>query len=116
MYEQPRSRTREILVTFHPRAARAKPPRTCRSPDLDTPPAAPYRGTAGGIEMAEETDDGLFVFNGLDAARGGYLLKPMSPDKVLGLAQGEQPDDDARDEAKSRFEASKIDNFVAPAK
>lgn len=62
--------------------------------------------------MAEETDDGLFVFNGLDAARGGYLLKPMSPDKVLGLAQGEQPDDDARDEAKGRFEASKVNNFA----
>lgn len=63
--------------------------------------------------MAEETDDdGLFVFNGLDAARGGYLLKPMTPDRVLGLAQGEQPDDEeSREEAKDKWEATKIRDF-----
>ncbi len=62
--------------------------------------------------MAEKTDDDLFVFNGLDAARGGYLLQPMSVERVLGLARGEQPDEDAREEAKDRFEAAKLKDFA----
>lgn len=63
--------------------------------------------------MAEETGDDLFVFNGIDATRGSYLLPPMAPEKVIALANGEQPDADARQEAVALHEASKLDNFIA---
>jgi hypothetical protein len=62
--------------------------------------------------MAEETGEELFVFNGIDAARGGYLLRPMSAEKVIGLANGEQPDSDARQEAVALHEAKKLDHFA----
>lgn len=65
--------------------------------------------------MAEETGDELFVFNGLDAARGGYLLPPMNAERVARLAQGEQPDDDLREEAKERWEVKKLDHFAPKA-
>lgn len=60
--------------------------------------------------MAEETDE-LFVFNGVDAARGGYLLPPMAPERVLALARGEQPDAEAREEAQSLHVTAQIQHF-----
>lgn len=62
--------------------------------------------------MAEETGEELFVFNGIDAARGGYLLPPMTADRVLALAGGEQPDVDARQEAIALKEAERLKDFA----
>jgi hypothetical protein len=48
------------------------------------------------------TPDETWVFNGLDASTGGYLLPEMTPRQVSALAQGQSLDRSAIDELKQR--------------
>lgn len=57
-----------------------------------------------------DTDD-TFVFNGIDASSGSYLLQPMTAKSLVDLAQGREPDDSDK-EAVDRFEAAKLEHFA----
>ncbi|HCY61664.1 MAG TPA: hypothetical protein DHV59_02225 [Oxalobacteraceae bacterium] len=54
--------------------------------------------------------NGLFVFNGIDAITGGYLLPEMSAHSIAALARGEPPEPAYR-ELKYRYESGKFRTF-----